>query len=91
MQPNANLKPLKYEDVEVGQWVIVSYEDEKFIEKVIKKGEWEFNLKTKKSFMVICLEITLGIATPQRYEKGDPIFHRVHHTVYETDKPPYQT
>ena len=41
--------------------------------------------------MVICLEITLGIATPQRYEKGDPIFHRVHHTVYETDKPPYQT
>ena len=88
MQPNANLKPLKYEDVEVDQWFIVSYEDEKFIGKVIKKGEWEFNLKRKKSFMVICLEITVGIATPQRYEKGDPI---VHHTVYETDKTPYQT
>ena len=28
----------------------------KFIGKVIKKGEWEFNGETKKSFMVRCLE-----------------------------------
>ena len=56
MQTNTNLKPLKYDDADVGQWVIVLYEDEKFIGKVIKKGEWEFNGKTKKSFMLRCLE-----------------------------------
>lgn len=54
----------------------------------MKKGEWRFSRKTKKSFRVRCLEKLFGIATPQRYEKGDPI---VYHTVYNTDKTPYQT
>ena len=38
--------------------------------------------------MVRCLEKPVGIATPQCYEKGDPI---VYHIVYETGKTPYQT
>ena len=54
----------------------------------MKKEEWEFSGKTKKSFMVRCLEKPVGIATPQCYEKGDPI---VYHIVYETGKTPYQT
>ena len=54
----------------------------------MKKRECEFNGKTKKCFMVRCLEKPFGIATPQRYEKGNPI---VYHTVYKTDKIYYQT
>ena len=56
--------------------------------KVKKKREWEFNGKTKKCFMVRCLEKPFGIATPQRYKKGNPT---VYHTVYKTDKIYYQT
>ena len=63
MQTNTNLKSLKYDDVEVGQWVIDLYEDEKFFGKVIKKGEWDFNGKTKKSFIVKCLEKPFYIGT----------------------------
>ena len=54
MQTDTNLKPLKYDDVEVEHWVITLYEDEKFIGKVMKKREWEFNRKTKKSFIENC-------------------------------------
>ena len=39
----------------------------------MKKEEWKFYGKTKKSFMVRCLQKPFGIATPQRYEKGGPI------------------
>ena len=59
MQTDPNLKPLKYDDVEVEHWVITLYEDEKFIGKVMKKREWEFNRKTKKSFIENCFRQNL--------------------------------
>ena len=52
----------------------------------MKKGEWDFNGKTKKPFIVKCLEKPFDTGRSWPYQKGNPI---VCHIVYETDKTPY--
>ena len=55
----------------------------------MKKEEWKFNGKTKKSFMVRCLQKPFGIATLQRYEKGDPSVDPIETTPFtKLVKPP---
>ena len=50
-----------------------------------KKGGMGVQWWNEEVFYGEMLRKTVGIATPQRYEKGNPTFY---HTVYETDKPP---
>lgn len=69
---------LEVMNVEAGMWVIVFYEDEKFIGKVIKVVD--------KQVQVRCLQKPLGINEPQEFEREeDAVFYD---KVYDTDLKP---
>ena len=59
---------LVFENIVIGQWVKVIYEDEVFLGKV---------LETKEShYLVRCLEKPFGINTPQAFEReNDAIYY----------------
>ena len=71
---------MHYDDVQPGIWVVVVYEEEKFIGKVQHKKGGEVNVR--------CLEKPLGINTPQIFEPGEGIYYE---KVYKTDIIPTQT
>ena len=73
-------KPMIFNDVEAGMWVIVVYEGEKFLGKVQDKKVGQFN--------VLCLEKQSGINIPQNFEKGEGVYYD---NVCKTDIKPEQT
>ena len=71
---------LSHKDVKEGMWVVVNYEEEKFLGKVQSKA--------KTTITVLCLEKPLGIREPQSFESGDGFDYDF---VYATDLKPYLT
>ena len=57
------LIPLEYEEVLLRQWVLVIYEEEVFIGRVLNKN------KEDKKYEVLCLEKLYIIREPQKMEK----------------------
>ena len=71
---------IEYCDIKAGMWVVVVYEEERFIRKVQHKMAGEVNVR--------CLEKPLGINLPQLFEPGEGIYYA---KVYRTDIRPSQT
>ena len=71
---------ISHKDVKEGMWVVVNYEEEKFLGKVQSKA--------KTTITVLCLEKPLGIREPQSFESGDGFDYDF---VYATDLKPYLT
>ena len=71
---------IEYCDVKAGMWVVVVYEEERFIGKVQHKKAGEVNVR--------CLEKPLGINLPQLFEPGERIYYA---KMYRTDIRPSQT
>ena len=69
---------VQYEDVNEGQWVLVIYEEEKFIGKVLHKKN--------DMIMVRCLEKPFGIRIPQDFEKEEDAIY--YDTVYAIEVVP---
>ena len=59
--PDVQRSPLDYEDVRINAWIVVMYEEEKFLGCVLSKGPWQFNVR--------CLEKPYGIDTAHDFEK----------------------
>lgn len=73
-----DLQPLEHNDVNIGQWVKVVYEEELFVGKVLKKAGGET--------LVQCLEKPFGIREPQCLEReNDSVYYR---DVYQADVTP---
>lgn len=67
--PIKDLKPLEYNNVVIGQWVKVVYEEEVFVGKVLKK--------TGGETLVQCLEKPFGITEPQYLEReNDSVYYQ---------------
>ena len=75
-------KPMPFDDIKPGMWVIVIYE-EKFLAKVQHKST---DVPTQL-INVLCLEKPLGINTPQSFKKSSFDVEKVH----RTEIGPYQT
>ena len=69
--------PMHNNDVLLGMWVVVKYEGEKFLGKVMDKKCGEY--------LVRCLNKPFGISTPQTYESDEGIYYT---EVYQTDVTP---
>ena len=73
-----HLNPLEYNNITVGQWVKVMYEEELFIGKVLKK--------TGGETLVQCLQKPFGIREPQCLEReNDSVYYQ---DVYQADVTP---
>ena len=57
------MKEMKYEEIKVGQWVKVIYEEETFIGKVVEKKNGESRVQ--------CLQKPFGIKMPQQMERDE--------------------
>lgn len=67
LQTDGDLLPAT--DVKVGMWVLVEYEMEKFIGRILEIDEGQFR--------VHCLAKPYGIRTPQEFEREkDAIFYK---------------
>ena len=55
--------PLDYDHVKAGMWVVVLYEEERFIGKVQDKQGVQVNVR--------CLALPFGINIPQEFEPGE--------------------
>ena len=76
-------KPMLFDDIKPGMWVIVIYEEEKFLAKV----QHESTDAPTQLFNVLCLEKALTINTPQSFEKSSFDAEK----VYRIEIRPYQT
>ena len=77
--PDVQLTPLDYEDVRINSWVVVMYEEEKFLGRVLSKGAGQFSVR--------CLEKPYGIGTAQEFEK-DSVYYS---EVFEAPIKPWET
>ena len=67
-------EPMAYDDVSAGMWVVVMYEEERFLGKVIEKRCGEYLVK--------CLSMPFGVRIPQQYEDDDGVYYT---EVFQTD------
>ena len=84
-----SMDPMTFDEVHAGTtWVLVKYEEETFIGKVMKKGVEPHYGIMKECYYVRCLECPYGVNIPQQYEHGDPIMYN---EVFKTSIVPTQT
>ena len=76
-------EPMLFDDIKLGMWVIVIYEEEKFLAKVHCKS----TDAPTKLINVLCLEKPLRINTPQSFTKSSFDVEK----VCRTEIIPYQT
>ena len=76
-------EPLLFDDIKPGMWVIVIYEEEKFLAKVQHKS----TDAPTQLINVLFLGKPLGSNTPQSFEKSSFDVEK----VYRTEIRPYQT
>ena len=67
-------EPMAYDDVSAGMWVVVMYEGERFLGKVIQKKCGEYLVK--------CLSMPFGVRIPQQYEDDEGVYYT---EVFQTD------
>ena len=77
--PDVNLVTINFEDVQLNSWVLVIYEEEKFMGKVLAKGATKVKVQ--------CLTKPYGIPTAQEFEK-DAIYYD---EVFEAPVIPWAT
>ena len=65
---------MPYKDVLPGMWVVVRYEGEVFLGKVLQKRCGEY--------MVRCLSMPFGVNAPQQFEEDEGIYYN---EVYQLD------
>ena len=81
MALDLDMTPLEYELVRLGDWVLVVYEEEKSLGRVIAK--------VQNQFKVQCLQKPFGICLAQQFEKEiDTIFYK---EVYKAPVIPWAT
>ena len=68
---------MSYKDVFPRIWVVVKYEGERFLGKVLQKRCGEY--------MVKCLSMPFGVNTPRQSEEDEGIFYT---EVYQSDIAP---
>ena len=76
-----DLEEIHHEDVKSGMWVLVFYEQEKWLGKVIEKREGQVRARW-------CLEKPFGVNMLQNMEREhDAVFY---HNVYKANVKPWQ-
>ena len=78
-----DLEEIHYEDVKSGMWVLVFYEQEKCLGKVIEKREGQVRVR--------CLKKPFGVNMPQNMERehGAVFYHN--DNVYKANVKPWQS
>ena len=74
-----DLEEIHYEDVKSGMWVLVFYEQEKWLGKVIEKREVQVRAR--------CLEQPFGVNMPQNMEREHEVIF--YHNVYKANVKPW--
>ena len=77
--PDSQLIPLNFDDVDLYSWVLVLYEGEKFLGRVLTKAAGKFEVQ--------CLQKPYGIQNAQQFEL-DAIYY---HHVYKAPIKPWTT
>ena len=83
-----DLEGIPFKELKFGMWVIVEYEEERFLGQVQETAVGKIDGRVKKEARVKCLEMPYGINEPQNFENGDGIFYN---RWYRTNKIPEKT
>ena len=75
------MEEIHYEDVKSGMWVLVFYEQEKWLRKVIEKREGQVRAR--------CLEKPFGVNMPQNMEREHEVIF--YHNVYKANVKPWRS